>query len=72
MRSAADGFGAGVLSTAPRNGKMVYVLVAVLIAAICVLAILLFSGGGASAPTIKRTGALEVPAAPTPVSITTR
>lgn len=30
----------------PRNGKMVYVLVAVLIAAICVLAVLLFSGGG--------------------------
>jgi len=72
MRSAADGFGAGILSTAPRSGKMVYVLVAVLIAAICVLAILLFSGGGATAPTIKRTGALEVPAAPAPVSITTR
>jgi anti-anti-sigma regulatory factor len=72
MRSAADAFGAGILSSAPRSGKMVYVLVAVLIAAICVLAILLFSGGGATAPTIKRTGALDVPAAPAPVSITTR
>src|SRR5215813_4467083 len=72
LRSAADGFGAGILSSAPRSGKMVYVLVAVLIAAICVLAILLFSGGGATAPTIKRTGALEPPAAPAPVSITTR
>jgi anti-anti-sigma factor len=37
-------FGASI--TAPRSGKMVYVLVAVLIAAICVLAVLLFSGGG--------------------------
>lgn len=72
LRSAADAFGAGILSSAPRSGKMVYVLVAVLIAAICVLAILLFSGGGATAPTIKRTGALDVPAAPAPVSITTR
>jgi anti-anti-sigma regulatory factor len=72
LRSAAEGFGAGILSSAPRSGKMVYVLVAVLIAAICVLAILLFSGGGASAPAIKRTGALDVPTAPTPVSITTR
>jgi len=36
------------------------------------LAILLFSGGGATAPTIRRTGALDVPAAPAPVSITTR
>lgn len=72
LRSAADGFGAGILSNAPRSGKMVYVLVAVLIAAICVLAILLFSGGGATAPMIKRTGALDVPAAPAPVSITTR
>ena len=41
-------FGASI--TAPRSGKMVYVLVAVLIAANCVLAVLLFSGDGPSGP----------------------
>jgi anti-anti-sigma regulatory factor len=45
-------FGASI--TAPRSGKMVYVLVAVLIAAIMVLAVLLFSG-----ESPRRTGRLE-------------
>jgi anti-anti-sigma regulatory factor len=34
-----------VPATVPRSGKLVYLLVVVLIAAICVLAVLLFSGG---------------------------
>jgi hypothetical protein len=45
---------------------MVYVLVAVLIAAICVLAILLFSGG--SGPGARRTGGLEAPAVAAPTT----
>jgi len=72
-RQQIEGFGANIISGAPRNGKMVYVLVAVLIAAICVLAILLFSGSGATAPTGRRSGSLEVPAPPpASVTITTR
>jgi anti-anti-sigma regulatory factor len=47
-------FGAGI--TAPRSPKMVYVLVAVLIAAICVLAVLLFSG-----ENTRRGGVIEPP-----------
>jgi hypothetical protein len=39
-----EGQRVGAAITAPRSGKMVYILVAVLIAAICVLAALLFSG----------------------------
>lgn len=65
-RPAVESFGAAV--TAPKNGKMVYVLVAVLIAAICVLAILLFSGGGATAPQPRR-GSLEAPG-PAPAAVT--
>jgi anti-anti-sigma regulatory factor len=52
-------FGAAI--TAPRSSKMVYVLVAVLIAAICVLAVLLFSG---DAP--RRPGSLGNPPASGP------
>jgi anti-anti-sigma regulatory factor len=51
-------FGASI--TAPRSSKMVYVLVAVLIAAIMVLAVLLFSG-----ESPRRSGGLE----PAPASI---
>jgi anti-anti-sigma factor len=58
-RPSVEGFGAAV--TAPRNGKMVYVLVAVLIAAIIVLAILLFSGGGAANPPPRRGSSLVDP-----------
>jgi hypothetical protein len=55
----AQRFGAAVIDRGgPRSGKMVYVLVAVLIMAICVLAVLLFSGGGPPAATGKR-GALD-------------
>jgi hypothetical protein len=66
-----DGFGAQV--TAPRSGKMVYVLVAVLIGAICILAILLFSGGGPASGTSRRKGGLDLQpaAAPAPVTVTT-
>jgi anti-anti-sigma regulatory factor len=64
-------FGASVTDNrwAPRSGKMVYVLVAVLIMAICVLAVLLFSGGGAPAASGKR-GALDP--APGAATITER
>lgn len=59
--TAAGGTGFGASITAPRSGKMVYVLVAVLIAAICVLAALLFSGGSkrsdASVPGRAEAGA---------------
>jgi hypothetical protein len=64
---AVESFGASV--TAPKNGKMVYILVAVLIAAICVLAILLFSGG--TTPTsAKARDRLELQAAPPSVPVT--
>jgi hypothetical protein len=53
--SSAPAFGAGVIDrSGPRGSKMVYVLVAVLIAAIAVLAILLFSG-----ESPRRTGAAQ-------------
>lgn len=54
--ATVDGVRLGSAVAAPKSGKMVYVLVAVLIAAICVLAVLLFSGGG---PAGKRTGGIE-------------
>jgi anti-anti-sigma regulatory factor len=54
---SAPAFGAGITDRAPRSGKMVYVLVAVLIAAIAVLAILLFSG-----EPPRRTGTIQTPA----------
>jgi hypothetical protein len=69
-RPAVEGFGAAI--TAPKNSKMVYVLVAVLIAAICVLAVLLFSGGGATVQPSKRPGSSldNVPPAPAAVTVT--
>src|SRR5262249_32668720 len=53
----ADGprFGAAIVDRgAPRSGKLVYVRGGGLTAAICVLAVLLFSGGGSPAPPGRR------------------
>src|SRR5262249_34079480 len=66
----APRFGGAVIDRGgPRSGKMLYVLVAVLIMAICVLAVLLFGGGNPPATGGKR-GVLD--SAPRATTLTER